>query len=85
MGERALLAPVRRDVFVGRGTSLPAVYTRLASSFVHEEGASSALAEMTSVVEQTLLFDIGSALAPAWISTQISRVGCRDRTTTTGL
>jgi hypothetical protein len=35
------------DVFVGRGKRLPAVYARLASSFIHEVGASSALAELS--------------------------------------
>jgi hypothetical protein len=50
------------DVFVGRGTSLPAVYARLASSFIHEVGASTAVAGLKSVVERSLLSDVGEAL-----------------------
>jgi len=38
------------DVFVGRGRSLPAIYARLASSFIHEVGPNCALAELKSFV-----------------------------------
>jgi len=50
------------DVFVGRGTSLPAVYARIASSFIHEVGATRALAELTSFVDGSVLSDVGEAL-----------------------
>jgi hypothetical protein len=50
------------DVFAGRGKSLPAVYARLASSFIHEVGASSALAELTSFVELSLLSEVGAVV-----------------------
>src|SRR5665213_1652532 len=38
------------DVFVGRGRSLPAVYARIASEFIHEVGPLSALASLKSFV-----------------------------------
>jgi hypothetical protein len=44
------------DVFVGRGAGLPAVYTRIASEFIHEIGPISALAELQAFVG-TLLID----------------------------
>jgi hypothetical protein len=43
------------DVFVGRGRSLPAVYARIASAFIHEVGARSALADLKSFVGTVLL------------------------------
>ncbi|MFI5284206.1 MAG: helix-turn-helix domain-containing protein [Candidatus Dormibacterales bacterium] len=42
------------DVFVGRAKSLPAVYARLASSFIHEVGPNCAIAELKSFVEFAL-------------------------------
>lgn len=42
------------DVFVGRGTSLPAVYARSASEFIHEVGPVSALADLKAFVEALL-------------------------------
>jgi hypothetical protein len=50
------------DVFVGRGKSLPAVYARVASSFIHEVGASSALAQLKGFVEPGLLTEVGAVL-----------------------
>jgi hypothetical protein len=38
------------DVFVGRGRSMPAVYARIASEFIHEVGPLKALAGLTSFV-----------------------------------
>jgi hypothetical protein len=38
------------DVFLGRGQSLPAAYTRVASEFIHEVGPIRALAELKSFV-----------------------------------
>ncbi len=43
------------DVFVGRGASLPGVYTRIASEFIHEVGPHTALAELRSFVRSLLL------------------------------
>jgi hypothetical protein len=43
------------DVFVGRGGSMPAVYARLASEFIHEVGPLNALGELKSFVA-TLTF-----------------------------
>jgi len=51
------------DLFVGRGTRLPAVYARLASSFIHEVGTSRALAELTYFVESATLPEAGDALS----------------------
>jgi hypothetical protein len=42
------------DVFVGRGRSLPAVYARIASEFIHEVGPVSALADLRSFVGTVL-------------------------------
>lgn len=42
------------DVFVGRGRSLPAVYSRIASEFIHEVGPSGALANLKSFVGSRL-------------------------------
>jgi hypothetical protein len=42
-------------VFVGRGASLPAVYARIASEFIHEVGPPSALAALQSFVGRLLL------------------------------
>jgi len=50
------------DVFVGRGRSLPPLYARLASSFIHEVGPSSALAELKSFVELALQAQLVGAL-----------------------
>ena len=50
------------DVFIGRGKSLPAAYARLASSFIHEVGSSSALAELQSFVELALLSEVNETL-----------------------
>ncbi|HVC77609.1 MAG TPA: hypothetical protein VND96_13945 [Candidatus Micrarchaeaceae archaeon] len=44
------------DIFIGRGGSLPAVYTRIASEFIHEVGPLSALASLKAFVG-TLLLD----------------------------
>jgi hypothetical protein len=38
------------DVFLGRGQSLPAVYARIASEFIHEVGPTRALADLKSFV-----------------------------------
>jgi hypothetical protein len=38
------------DVFVGRGRSMPAVYARIASEFIHEVGPLKALADLRSFV-----------------------------------
>ena len=38
------------DVFVGRGRSMPAVYARIASEFIHEVGPPKALADLRSFV-----------------------------------
>jgi hypothetical protein len=38
------------DVFVGRGQSMPAVYARIASEFIHEVGPLNALADLKSFV-----------------------------------
>ncbi|MDQ6879815.1 MAG: hypothetical protein M3082_19375 [Candidatus Dormibacteraeota bacterium] len=38
------------DVFVGRGRSLPAVYARIASEFIHEVGSLRALAKLETFV-----------------------------------
>ena len=43
------------DVFVGRGRSLPAVYARIASEFIHEVGPISALANLKSFVGSLLV------------------------------
>ena len=43
------------DVFVGRGRSLPAVYVRIASQFIHEVGPLDALAGLKSFVGTLLL------------------------------
>jgi hypothetical protein len=43
------------DLFVGRSRSLPAVYARIASEFIHEVGAESALASLKSFVGTLLL------------------------------
>jgi hypothetical protein len=43
------------DVFVGRGRSLPAIYARIASEFIHEVGPLSALAGLKSFVATLLL------------------------------
>jgi hypothetical protein len=51
------------DLFVGRGTRLPAVYARLPSSFIHEVGTSRALAELTYFVESATLPEAGDALS----------------------
>jgi hypothetical protein len=50
------------DVFVGRGRSLPAVYSRLASSFIHEVGPDRALAELKSLVQLAFQSEIAEAL-----------------------
>jgi hypothetical protein len=50
------------DVFVGRGRNLPAVYARLASSFIHEAGPHRALGELRSFVEDALQPGVGEAL-----------------------
>ncbi len=50
------------DVFVGRGTSLPAIYARLASAFIHEVGATTALAELKSFMEVALLLEVREAV-----------------------
>lgn len=42
------------DIFVGRGWSLPAVYARIASEFIHEVGPSWALANLKSFVGSLL-------------------------------
>ena len=42
------------DVFVGRGQSLPAVYARIASEFIHEVGPIRALADLKSFVAALL-------------------------------
>jgi len=42
-------------VFVGRGRSLPAVYARIASAFIHEVGPLSALVDLKSFVGTLLL------------------------------
>jgi len=43
------------DVFAGRGRSLPAIYARIASEFIHEVGPFSALANLRSFVGTVLL------------------------------
>ena len=43
------------DVFVGRGRSLPAVYARIASEFIHEVGPLNALLDLKSIVTTLLL------------------------------
>jgi len=43
------------DVFIGRGRSLPAVYARIASEFIHEVGPLGALASLKSFVGTSLL------------------------------
>jgi hypothetical protein len=43
------------DVFVGRGRSLPAVYARIASEFIHEVGPVGALADLSAFVGTLLL------------------------------
>jgi hypothetical protein len=43
------------DVFIGRGRSLPAVYARVASEFIHEVGPLSALVDLKSFVGPRLL------------------------------
>jgi hypothetical protein len=43
------------DVFVGRGASLPAVYARIASEFIHEVGPLRALADLESFVGTLLV------------------------------
>ena len=50
------------DVFVSRGKGLPAVYARLASSFIHEIGPSGAVAQLRSFLQAALLPDIGDVL-----------------------
>jgi hypothetical protein len=50
------------DVFVGQGRSLPAIYARVASSFIHEIGPSRALAELKSFVRLVLLSEVAEAL-----------------------
>lgn len=50
------------DVFIGRGRSLPAVYSRLASSFIHEVGPHCALAELKSFVPLVLQAEVAGAL-----------------------
>jgi len=50
------------DVFISRGKSLPTVYARLSSSFIHEVGPSSALSELKSFVAVALLNEVGEAL-----------------------
>jgi hypothetical protein len=51
------------DVFVGQGRSLPAVYARIASSFIHEIGPNGALAELKSCVRLALLSEVAEALS----------------------
>ena len=48
------------DVFVGRGRSMPAVYARIASEFIHEVGPLKALADLMSFVGG-LLDQVGEA------------------------
>jgi hypothetical protein len=43
------------DVFLGRGQSLPAVYARIASEFIHEVGPLHALADLKSFVGTLLV------------------------------
>jgi hypothetical protein len=43
------------DVFVGRGRSLPAVYARVASEFIHEVGSLNAFAGLKSFVRTLLV------------------------------
>jgi len=50
------------DVFVGQGRSLPAVYARVASSFIHEVGPNHALAELKSFVRLALQSEVPEAL-----------------------
>lgn len=50
------------DVFVGKGRSLPAVYARVASSFIHEVGPIRALAELKSFVRLAFQSEIAEAL-----------------------
>jgi hypothetical protein len=50
------------DAFVARGRNLPSIYTRLASSFIHEIGVSKALTELQLFVVASLLPDMGDAL-----------------------
>ena len=50
------------DLFISRGKSLPSVYARLSSSFIHEVGPSSALTELKSFVALALLNESTEAL-----------------------
>jgi hypothetical protein len=50
------------DVFVGRGVGLPAIYARLASAFIHEVGADSALADLRSFVKLAFLPELTGAV-----------------------
>jgi hypothetical protein len=50
------------DVFVGQGKGLSAIYSRLASAFIHEVGAESALAELRSFVKLAFLPELVGAL-----------------------
>jgi hypothetical protein len=49
------------DVFVGQGRSLPAVYARVASSFIHEIGPTRAVAELKSFVLLAFQSEIAEA------------------------
>ncbi|HVC78422.1 MAG TPA: hypothetical protein VND96_18100 [Candidatus Micrarchaeaceae archaeon] len=49
------------DVFVGRGRSMPAVYARIASEFIHEVGPLKALADLRSFVG-ALLDQVGETI-----------------------
>jgi len=49
------------DVFVGRGRSLPAVYARIASEFIHEVGPLDALADLKSFVGTLLVGQMDEA------------------------
>ncbi|MDQ6876267.1 MAG: hypothetical protein M3082_00935 [Candidatus Dormibacteraeota bacterium] len=46
------------DVFLGRGRSLPAVYARLASEFIHEVGPLNALGELKSFVVTLIVVQV---------------------------
>jgi hypothetical protein len=50
------------DVFIGRGVSLPPVYARIASSFIHEVGPQQALAVLRQFAEVALLSEVGEVL-----------------------
>jgi len=43
------------DVFIGHGKGLPAIYARIASAFIHEVGADSALAELRTFAQVAFL------------------------------